>query len=285
MTPDIAFLILFLIQAVFVSLYFPYQIVRRTNAFIEEFPSDVYPRLYSWSAEKWRRTARSYQVVCLAVFAVGMLIFLGFVFFGFPNLVPETALIYSGFTALQVACNVWRAKMAIKRLKAIELEDPSVRHADLVPRRLTDYVSPFHWGIALISMLFMLGAGALLAITESLIPPIVFSLLLLFLNGVFLRNGLKIVRGELPIPQLASALDMNVTRKLAVRSVPDTMIRVNLTWVAVALVVVSGAQDFALAVVCALVVANEAYERIKELQIRDEELLDMQVFENASSHG
>lgn len=284
MTFEITFFILFFIQVVLISLYFPRRIIQRSNEFIEQYPPSSHPRLYGWPVEEWQATTSKYRGLSLTIFVVGLILLLGLMIFGFPESLLATWFIWFVFTVLQIVCNVWRMKMATNCLKAIELDEPSIRSAELVRRRITDYVPPLHWCLAIASILLMLVAVSLVAVEVGYIARFALLLVPLFMSGMFIRNGLKLVRGEIGVPQIARALKERVVIEQEIRSVPVAMIRVNLTIVVVALVL-SGAQEYVLVAVCALFVANSAYEFFMELRTREEDVLDMKVFEKTPPLG
>jgi|GEM_PF-6521570 len=278
MTFEIPFLIIFFIQVVVISLYFPQRIIQRSNEFIEQYPPRSYPRLYGWPVEEWQAAISQYRGLSLTIFVVGLVLLLVLIISGFPESLLATWLIWFVFTVLQTLCNVWRIKKARDCLKAIELDEPSVRSAELVRRRIMDYVPPLHWCLAIASILLMLVAVSLVAVEAGYIVPLVLLLVPLFLSGMFLRNGLKLVRGEIGAPQIARALKERVVIEQEIRSVPVAIIRVNLT-IAVVALVLSGAREHVLLAVCASYVANSVYEFFKELSAREEDVLDMKVFE------
>ncbi len=276
---EIAFLTLFFLQVVVVSFYYPNQIIRRSYESIETFPPDKYPKLYGWPIEKWHKTINTYRLITRITFVVGLLILICFLSFGIPSSVPIALSILITYLLLQLACNVWRLMMIKKRVSAMHVNNPSTRAADLSPRHLSDYISTWHWVVAGISMALVVVTTISIAMNFSLLKGLFLGLLFLGINVVMLRSGLKVVQGEIELPQSFVAMNRENLIGNSVRSVLESMTRINVTFSAAALLAISGATHTILIAVSLVFLVNSAYEFFKELQLRDEDLFDMSIFQ------
>lgn len=143
---DLLFYCTFVSQIFVISFYFPERLLRRMKRVIENYPPEVYPKLYPRSIEYYKIEHRAFKVLCRCIFGLGFLIL--FVIFKFDqSTVSEDGFISKAWPGLygiiQFIPLVLLGFKEVSQFKLMRMANQTtVRKADLRRRTLFDAVSP-----------------------------------------------------------------------------------------------------------------------------------------------
>ncbi|MFK7957672.1 MAG: hypothetical protein AB8B96_16350 [Lysobacterales bacterium] len=201
------FYIVFAGQIWLVSRYFPRRQEARMRHVLETYPPEEFPRLYPRSRDYYVGSLLAYRWANKAISALGVVVLLALVFvvdhanFADDGYVSEiwpllfAAVQFIPLIALEIsACGQYRM---MRRLNTA-----SVRRAPLVPRRLSDFVSPLTLSVAVVLIVAAVGFDAALngADHGGIAGAFTRSLGLIFGNGVIAISGAMMLRGRKPNP-------------------------------------------------------------------------------------
>ena len=143
MTELTLFMVVFSLQIILLSAYFPSRILARARYIQQNYPASTHPRLYPQSPEFFNRTMTLYFGVNAANFVLGWVI-LYFIYTG--DLVGEEGInpmLPWGYFMLQMIPSQLLEWFGFRMAKLMKQQDQrTVKTAQLKPRRLTDHVSP-----------------------------------------------------------------------------------------------------------------------------------------------
>jgi len=150
------FCVVFLGQIYLLSIYFPGKIIMRVRYVLENFPPENYPRLYpdfypGYMAEAYRKLGW-YRGISTATAILGIVILASMLVSGYqPSLKGGDEIFVLFYTMLQALPLI---SLEIKEFKKYRLMRSTygakVRSAELAPRRLFDFISPFYAALAVV---------------------------------------------------------------------------------------------------------------------------------------
>ncbi len=285
MNLDTLFLVLFFLNVVIISLYFPDRITRTYRGALEKYPPTEFPKLYvGWPIEDWYQFLTRYRRITLAIAALGLVIVGALSFLGLPE-PRSTIVIFCAFVVAQSGCNAWRVKMAQKSLAALQMDDISTHTAELRPRTVFACLSTPYKIAVVVSVLVCCYFLAQLAIHLSLGKALTMAVITLAISGLCVFNANKVVRGDVEIMQAMLPQSRNTLITRAVMTAADTIVRLNLFISVVAFFGATGNWHLLPAIISGAVLANTSYEFFRELQIRGEDFFDMDRFRASSTAG
>ena len=143
MLENIFYYPVFICQIFVLSYYFPNKILARANYIFEHYPANEYPRLYTQSEEKIKRSVDQFRAINRVLFAGGYVFLLAVLVWDLQTEAEINQLIPWAYFMLQMVPLILAEVFEFKRFKEMrKLNAHSKRSAELVPRRLFDYVSP-----------------------------------------------------------------------------------------------------------------------------------------------
>ena len=151
MPDNIIFYLVFLSQIILLSCYYPNQLLKQMKTVLTNYPPDQYPKLYPKPVEYYTRGQRIYQVTNLAILVTGFVLLIA-VFRGDQspaNKISEA--VPFGYWVLQILPILIMELLGFTNFKLMRKADTkSTRYAELNPRRLFDFISPYVFGLAII---------------------------------------------------------------------------------------------------------------------------------------
>ena len=205
------FYIAFLGQIYLISHYYPRRIARRMRYVLDTYPAGEYPKLYPKPAEYYRLGVWLYEQANRAIVAIGLLILAAVMFwidhanfaddgyisefwpmaYGVLQFLPGIALEFSGFSQIRLMR---------------QANTTTVRKADLVPRKLFNFVSPMLLAAAVGAMVASVVYGLYLHDFDVSLGHDSFRLALVTIgtNGLITALGAWILYGRKPDPHQAS---------------------------------------------------------------------------------
>lgn len=158
MPENILFYIIFLSQIFLISYFYPRKILRRMKYVLATYPADTYPRLYPKPVVYYENGQRNFRLINYVIFALGILtislsVILDSAFSGkiseavptayfFIQMIPFMILEFSEFAYFKTM------RKADRR---------TTRHAELLPRRLVDFIPAKFVGLAVLMFLACIG--------------------------------------------------------------------------------------------------------------------------------
>ncbi|KAA3613845.1 MAG: hypothetical protein DWQ05_16350 [Calditrichaeota bacterium] len=158
MPENFLFYIVFLSQIILISFYYPRQILSRIAYVLRTFPASKYPKLYPKQVAFYEIGQSIYRVVNHLILALGFIVLIAIaswdsgssgkvseaipVAYFFVQMIPLFIMEFSGFAYFKL---MRKADMRTKR------------KADLLPRRLFDFISPLVFVAAVIMFLSCIG--------------------------------------------------------------------------------------------------------------------------------
>lgn len=145
MSFNLLFFIVFLSQLLLISYYYPKQILNRINFVLKKYPPDSYPKLYPESATKLNVGRRVFQGLNLIIIIIGLTAMFSSGVLSSDN---ETKLVNIDdlillFGMLQFLPFLLMEIAGFKQFKLMRKSDlRTSRTAELIPRRLFDFVYP-----------------------------------------------------------------------------------------------------------------------------------------------
>ena len=163
MTELILFMLIFSLQIILLSAYFPSKILARAKYIQHNYPASTHPRLYPQSPEIFNRTMTLYVWVNAGNFVLGLVI-LYFIHTG--DLVGAKGvnpLLPWGYFMLQMVPSQLLEWFGFRMTKLMKQQDPrTVKSAQLKPRRLIDHVSPKLLTVVVLSFIGFMVLGLFL---------------------------------------------------------------------------------------------------------------------------
>ena len=200
----------FIAQIVLVSLYLPGKMSQHMSYMLKNYPPEQYPKLYPQETDKyiigqWKYRMANYVIAAIGFVLVGLLLFVvDHSSFADDGYISEAWPAFYGL--LQFLPLIVLELSASGQLKLMrESNTSSKRSAELMPRRLFDFVAPALFVTAVVAAL---GAAAF----EMALHDFVWSsdrlkrlAILLLTNGFFLVIGYGLLRGRKPDPYQSAA--------------------------------------------------------------------------------
>lgn len=222
---------LFVAQIVLISVYLPGKMNQHMSHMLEKYPPEQYPRLYPQETAKYVLGQWKYRMANNVIAAIGFVLTALLLFvvnhgsFADDGYISEAWPAFYGL--LQFSPLIVLELSASGQLKLMRDSNTSTtRSAELMPRRLFDYVSPVLVASAVVAAL-----GA--ALFEMSLHDFVWSedrfkrlAILIFVNSFFLLIGFSLLKGRKPDPY-QSAADRTRVVSLNLRSLMFTSISIS----------------------------------------------------------
>ncbi len=149
MIENILFIIVLSGQVMVISYFFPGRIIRRINFIFDSYPQSTYPNLYPEPVENYRNGLRIYKRMNIIIMLAGFCLIAYLLFSsrsGEWDRTIVTALFFIQYIPILLVEIKYNQYYKLMRLTA----KSTIRRAELNPRRLFDFVSPFSIGLALV---------------------------------------------------------------------------------------------------------------------------------------
>ncbi|MBL1214306.1 MAG: hypothetical protein HND52_13185 [Ignavibacteriae bacterium] len=150
MFENILFYPIFLSQILLISYYFPKKILTRTKLVLQNYPPEQYPKLYVKPIKFYNSVLRSFKIANQIILAIGIagIIGLGYLDMSHEGSIAEfIPLIYFMIQILPVFLMEVFGFAYFKMMRKADTR--TTRKAELMPRKLTDFVSPIAVGLAI----------------------------------------------------------------------------------------------------------------------------------------
>ncbi len=151
MSDNLLFYIVFLIQIILISFYFPRQIVRRVTTIFTTYPPAEYPRLYTKPLEVYAAGLKLYRILNHIVLGIGIILIAGLILRDTPTGQEIPQIVPFAYWVFQVIPLFLMELSGFAYFKLMRQADKRTRRqADLQPRRLFDFISPSLIGLAIL---------------------------------------------------------------------------------------------------------------------------------------
>ena len=188
---DLFFYIVLFSQIMFLSYYYPNRMLIRIHTILKNYPPKEFPKLYPESIEKYKKSAKRYQVMNHLIMVLGFGLILWF--YVTPRTGRWDQVIIFWYFMIQFLPNIGIELWAIKYHNAMRLlNQDTQKEAVLQPRRLTDFVSKNLLGTVI--LIYVIFVGFIAYVDQFDYPWFGGYLNVLIISGVFLFFGLIIYR-------------------------------------------------------------------------------------------
>ncbi len=150
MFENILFYPIFLSQILLISYYYPKKIISRMKFVLETYPPEQYPKLYVKPMGFYKYVVRTFKIANQIILAIGIvgIIGLGYLDMSHEGSIAELIpLIYFMIQILPVFLMEIFGFAYFKMMRKADTR--TTRKAELMPRRLFDFVSPIAVGLAI----------------------------------------------------------------------------------------------------------------------------------------
>ena len=192
MSVSLLFILIFLSQIILISYIYPRKILQRMRFVTDNYPPQSYAKLYSGSFEKIQKAQQTYRLLNTIIMASGLGILLLYALFasGYDPQHTRLEALPLGFGMLQFMPLLFLEISGFRQLKLMRKnDDRTVRHAELNPRRLVNFVSPALLGFAALLyitfILFVLYVNQWTWVFDAVVTVSALSLS----NGLFIALG------------------------------------------------------------------------------------------------
>ena len=150
MLENILFYPIFLSQILLISFYYPKKIFNRMTFVMEKYPPEQYPKLYVKPMGFYKNVIRTFKIANQIILVIGIV---GIIGLGYLDLSHEgsiSELIPAVYFMIQILPVFLMEVFGFAYFKMMRKADTrTTRKAELMPRRLTDFVSPIAVGLAI----------------------------------------------------------------------------------------------------------------------------------------
>ena len=137
---DLFFYIVLFSQIMFLSYYYPNRMLIRIHTILKNYPPKEFPKLYPESIDKYKKSAKRYQVMNHLIMVLGFSLILWF--YVTPRTGKWDQAIVFWYFMIQFLPNLGIELWSMKYHKAMRLlNQDAQKEAVLQPRRLTDFIS------------------------------------------------------------------------------------------------------------------------------------------------
>lgn len=151
MSNNLMFYIVFLIQILLISFYFPRQIVRRITTIFTTYPPTEYPRLYTKPLKVYAARLKLYRILNHIILGLGIILTAALILRDAPTGEKIPQIIPFTYWVFQVIPLFLMELSGFAYFKLMRQADKRTRRqADLQPRRLFDFISPSLIGLAIL---------------------------------------------------------------------------------------------------------------------------------------
>ncbi|WP_199611448.1 hypothetical protein [Flocculibacter collagenilyticus] len=146
MNIEVLFYILFFAQIVIISHYYPRKFLAITRDIIRTHPPEEYPKLYPLPLSVLERKMRFYSDLNLTALLIGLGILIHGITASNGQLLNwDNGTVITGYIFIQVIPILYASYAGCEYSKIMKLSNKSnKRYADLTPRKLSHYVSPYY---------------------------------------------------------------------------------------------------------------------------------------------
>ena len=191
MNIDLLLYIVLFSQIMFLSYYYPKRMLIRIHTIFKNYPPNEFPKLYPESIEKYKKSAKRYQVMnhLIMVLGFGLIVW----FYVTPRTGEWDQAIVFWYFMIQFLPNLGLELWTMKYHKSMRLLNQDVqKEAVLQPRRLTDFVSKELLGTA--AVIFVIFVGFIVYVDQFDYPWFGGYLNVLIISGTYLFFGSIIYR-------------------------------------------------------------------------------------------
>jgi len=140
MNIDLLLYIVLFSQIMFLSYYYPRRMLIRIHTIFENYPPNEFPKLYPESIDKYKKSAKRYQIINCLIMGLGFGLILWF--YVTPRTGKWDQAIVFWYFMIQFIPNIGIELWAMKYHNAMRLlNQDAQKEAVLQPRRLTDFAS------------------------------------------------------------------------------------------------------------------------------------------------
>ena len=218
MNIDLLLYIVLFSQIIFLSYHYPRRILIRIHTIFKNYPPNKFPKLYPESIEKYKKSAKLYQIMNHLIILLGLGLILWFYFT--PRTGEWDQIIVFWYFMIQFIPNAGLELWSMKYHNAMRiLNQDAQKEAVLQPRRLTDFVSKEFLRTVLVIYIFFIAFVAYL--NQFDYPWFGGYLNVLIITGVFLFFGFMVYRamyGKVKNPH-QSYEDRKVDLQILIRQV------------------------------------------------------------------
>lgn len=143
MSDNILFYIVFAIQILLISYYFPRRMVNRMRYILTNYPPSEYPKLYPRSTDYYEKAIRKYGNINTGILLVGVLLLAGMALFAQDGIWE----VVFPYFILQFVPVIMLEVGTVNTYKLMRRAS-TTRKAQLQPKRLLDFISPGLIGMA-----------------------------------------------------------------------------------------------------------------------------------------
>ena len=178
-------------QIMFLSYYYPRRMLIRINTIFKNYPPNDFPKLYPESIEKYKKSAKRYQVMNHLIMVLGFSLILWF--YVTPRTGKWDQAILSWYFMIQFLPNLGIELWSMKYHKAMRiLNQDAQKEAILQPRRLTDFISREF--LAIVFVIYVIFVGYVAYLDQFDYPWFGGYLNVLIISGTYLFFGFIIYR-------------------------------------------------------------------------------------------
>lgn len=150
MLENIFFYIVFFSQILLISVYYPKLIMKRVKYVLKNYPPIEYPRLYVISDTEYSNKFKKFKLINDVIAILGLITLLVIAIWDFTNEGNISKLLPFFYFVFQAIPFILLEKIGFTYFKLMRKADPrSKREANLLPRRLFNFVSPVIFGLAI----------------------------------------------------------------------------------------------------------------------------------------
>ena len=156
MNIDLLLYIVLFSQIMFLSYYYPRRMLIRIHTIFKNYPPNEFPKLYPESIEKYKKSAKRYQIMNHLMIGLGLGLILWF--YVTPRTGEWDQVIVFWYFMIQFIPNIGLELWSRNYHKNMRLLNQNAqKEAALKPRRLTDFVSKEFLGTAFVIYVIFLG--------------------------------------------------------------------------------------------------------------------------------
>ena len=187
MNIDLLLYIVLFSQIMFLSYYYPRRMLIRIHTIFNNYPPNEFPKLYPESIDKYKKSAKRYQVMnyLIMVLGFGLIVW----FYVTPRTGEWDQAIIFWYFMIQFLPNIGFELWAMKYHKAMRiLNQVAQKEAVLIPRRLNDFVSKEFSGTVFV--IYVIFVGFIAYVDQFDYPWFGGYLNVLIISGVYLFFGI-----------------------------------------------------------------------------------------------
>ena len=227
MNIDLLLYIALFSQIMFLSYYYPRRMLIRIHTIFKNYPPNDFPKLYPESIDKYKKSAKRYQVMNHLIIVLGFSLILWF--YVTPRTGKWDQAIVFWYFMIQFIPNLGIELWSMKYHKAMRLlNQDAQKEAVLQPRRLTDFISREF--LAIVFVIYVIFVGYVAYLDQFDYPWFGGYLNVLIISGTYLFFGFIIYRamyGKVKNPH-QSYEDRKIDIQILIRQLLSIMIAVTI---------------------------------------------------------